>query len=351
MAEARDLVRDYAEAGFTKIHLDASMACADDGELTEEAIAARAAELCAVAEQHAGGTKPLYVIGTEVPRPGGETEALNSFAVTRPEAPLRTYELHRQAFDRLGLAGALDRVIGIVVQPGVDFGNTHVFAFDKAKAGALSAADRAIPGAVFEAHSTDYQSQAALRDLVASHFAILKVGPELTSAFREAVVAMAMIETRLPFTVKSGILDCVIDDLKAKPGHWRGYVGGWPAPGYRPSLRAQRPHPLLLASSPRSRPPCKLLYRNIDAATDETSLISQFAPHSRKLCGGASPLAPDHPVARRGRRRQILLRLLINSAKAVPSHSINAGLIERCRRIDAMQREAAQSASRFRPAR
>ena len=42
MAKARDLVRAYVEAGFTKIHLDASMACADDGELAEEEIAERA---------------------------------------------------------------------------------------------------------------------------------------------------------------------------------------------------------------------------------------------------------------------------------------------------------------------
>ena len=54
MAKAGDMVRAYVEAGFTKIHLDASMACADDGTLAEEEIAARAASLAAVAERACG---------------------------------------------------------------------------------------------------------------------------------------------------------------------------------------------------------------------------------------------------------------------------------------------------------
>ena len=138
------------------------------------------------------------MVGTEVPKPGGETESLGGLAVTEPEAVLRTWDLHRVAFLDKGLSHALSRVIGIVVQPGVDFGNSQIFAFDKGKAAALSAAVAEIPGAVFEAHSTDYQTGRALADLVASHFAILKVGPELTAAYREAVVAMAAIEEWLP---------------------------------------------------------------------------------------------------------------------------------------------------------
>ena len=197
MAEAREMVRAYVEAGFDKIHLDASMACADDRALGEAEMAERAALLCAAAESARGRREIVYIIGTEVPIPGGETEALDALAVTRPEAALRTFERHRAAFASHGLDRAIGDVVGLVVQPGVDMGNTQVFYFDKAKAGALSAAALAVPGIVFEAHSTDFQTEAALTDLVASHFAILKVGPSLTFAFREAVVAMAAIEERL----------------------------------------------------------------------------------------------------------------------------------------------------------
>lgn len=225
MAKASAMVQGYAQAGFEKIHLDASMACADDGALPEATMAARAAELCAVAEAARGGRAIVYIIGTEVPVPGGETQAFDALAVTRPEAARRTVALHRAAFAARGLDSAFARVIGVVAQPGVDFGNAQVFAFDKARAADLSAAARDMPGAVFEAHSTDYQSGAALADLVASHFAILKVGPALTFAFREAVVAMAAIEERLKPANPSHILAAIEDVMDADPRHWRGYAG------------------------------------------------------------------------------------------------------------------------------
>jgi D-tagatose-1,6-bisphosphate aldolase subunit GatZ/KbaZ len=80
MARARDLVRDFVLAGFTKIHLDASMRLADDPAdrpLDDATVAERAADLCAVAEEAltllpANAPRPLYVVGSEVPIPGGE---------------------------------------------------------------------------------------------------------------------------------------------------------------------------------------------------------------------------------------------------------------------------------------
>ncbi len=51
MSKAHDLIHDYVAAGFTKIHLDASMPCADDSlPLEFELIAERSAELCGIAE-------------------------------------------------------------------------------------------------------------------------------------------------------------------------------------------------------------------------------------------------------------------------------------------------------------
>lgn len=223
MANAKVMVKAYVQAGFTKIHLDASMACADDSNLDETQMAQRAAELCAVAE--AAARAPLsYVIGTEVPIPGGETAILDTLAVTRPEATLRTCDLHRAAFHKLGLDAAFARVIAIVVQPGVDFGNSQVFAFDPAKATNLVAAIAALPNAVFEAHSTDYQTEESLTSLVAGHFAILKVGPELTFAYREAVFAMAALEDELPFPKRSEIIHVIDSVMNADDRHWRGYV-------------------------------------------------------------------------------------------------------------------------------
>ena len=224
MSEARAMVQAYVEAGFTKIHLDASMACADDGQLGEALMAERATDLCAVAEAARGARRLSYVIGTEVPIPGGETAVLDTLAVTAPEAVLRTYALHRQAFARRGLAEAFVRVVGLVVQPGVDFGNAQVFAFDKYRAATLSRPVMDLPGLVFEAHSTDYQTAEALRGLVAGHFAILKVGPELTFAFREAVMAMAAIEAWLDVPARSGLAETIRQVMIEDPRYWRDYV-------------------------------------------------------------------------------------------------------------------------------
>ena len=224
MSEARDMMRAFVEAGFDKIHLDASMACADDGHLSESAMAERAAELCAVAEAAKGARQPVYIIGTEVPIPGGETEVLDGLAVTPPEAAMRTFELHRSAFAKRGVADAMGRVIGLVVQPGVDMGNVQVFGFDKEKAAPLSAALADFPHIVYEAHSTDFQTERALAELVASHFAILKVGPALTFAFREAVVAMAAIEREMRLPAPSDIVSVLMAAMDANPAHWRGYI-------------------------------------------------------------------------------------------------------------------------------
>ena len=65
MEKAEVLVRDYAAAGFRKIHLDASMACGDEPTPSFELVAQRAARLCKIVEQHSPHSNDLiYIIGT-----------------------------------------------------------------------------------------------------------------------------------------------------------------------------------------------------------------------------------------------------------------------------------------------
>jgi D-tagatose-bisphosphate aldolase class II non-catalytic subunit len=228
MRRADDLVRAYVEAGFVKIHLDASMRCADDPTLSEAMIAERAAELCAAAEDAARGAELAYVIGTEVPIPGGETEALDALAVTRADNVRRTIDLHRGAFVARGVQDAMRRIIAIVVQPGVDFGNSDVVQFDRSKAGGLVDALTDFPGIVFEAHSTDFQSLRSLSDLVECRFGLLKVGPELTFAFREALFAMAAMEGDLAGIGDSSIVTALEAAMDKNPSNWRSYVPAGP---------------------------------------------------------------------------------------------------------------------------
>jgi D-tagatose-1,6-bisphosphate aldolase subunit GatZ/KbaZ len=88
LERSEQLVADYVAAGFRKIHLDCSMSCADDpAVLSDAVVATRAARLCQVCEKAwraNGGEAPLYVVGTEVPTPGGAAEALDALAVTTP---------------------------------------------------------------------------------------------------------------------------------------------------------------------------------------------------------------------------------------------------------------------------
>lgn len=194
LREAEACVRAFAAAGFAKIHLDASMACADDPPLLPETtVAERAAGLARAADdaaREAGHAPPHYVIGTEVPPAGGGRGEIAAITTTAPEAAAATLALHHRIFAAFGLHDAIGRIIAMVVQPGVEYDNSDVALYQPEKVRALADALRHMPGLVYEAHSTDYQPVSALRALVADGFAILKVGPALTFALREAFYAL-----------------------------------------------------------------------------------------------------------------------------------------------------------------
>ncbi len=227
MQKARELVKLYVEAGFTKIHLDASMACGGEPDPTFEQIAERAADLCVIAEKHAPDPEKLiYIIGTEVPIPGGETDEPDALDVTSVERFQHTIKTHQDAFKARDLTAAWDRIVSVVTQPGVDFGHTSIYPFEPAKAKPLSAAILDEQGLTFEAHSTDYQSTQALSDLVKNNFFFLKVGPELTFRFREAVWALASIEDQLQPQNPSRIKDVIAARMTKEPGNWKDYYSG-----------------------------------------------------------------------------------------------------------------------------
>jgi D-tagatose-1,6-bisphosphate aldolase subunit GatZ/KbaZ len=227
LQKAEVMVGEYVAAGFRKIHLDCSMSCADDPRsLGDELIAERTAALCEITEaawQTAGGEPPVYVIGSEVPVPGGAHETLQELAVTTPEAARATIEAHRRAFARHGIEAAWSRAIGLVVQPGVEFDHHHVIDYVPSKAVALSRSIEPEAGMVFEAHSTDYQTAAALATLVQDHFAILKVGPGLTFALREVIWALSDIALELGLMPEASLKETMFEEMKRDPRYWKAY--------------------------------------------------------------------------------------------------------------------------------
>ena len=260
MAKARVLVQECVLAGYSKIHLDASMKCGDDDPekpLSRNIIADRSAELCLAAEEaflrqevafktlpQAPGYNlrqeiastgsyligPVYVIGSEVPLPGGAHEKESQVTVTRVEDAEETIQVTKDAFVKRGLGQAWERVIALVVQPGVEFGDDFVLEYNPVQASGLSHFIESCDHLVFEAHSTDYQRRGILRKMVEDHFAILKVGPGLTFAFREAILALALIEQEWLAGKSSVSLSNIIGTLEqvmlADPSHWRKHYSG-----------------------------------------------------------------------------------------------------------------------------
>jgi D-tagatose-1,6-bisphosphate aldolase subunit GatZ/KbaZ len=277
MAKAGDLVAEYVGAGFEKIHLDCSMPCADDSDLPAEVIARRAAELAATAEHVAGerNLAPRYTIGTEVPAAGGAKAGEDPLVVTDPKDAAETIALTLSAFSALRLEDAWERVVALVVQPGVEFGDETIHEYDRSKASGLKQFIETFSGLTYEAHSTDYQTRDALRAMVEDHFAILKVGPGLTFAFREAVIALAEMEKSLLTGEQTSHIQNVLEEaMLADPSHWQKHYAGsveqqkfarlysfsdriryyWPAPGVQAAFEqmmsnlGNRPLPLALVS-------------------------------------------------------------------------------------------------------
>ena len=283
MDRAEAMVAAYVAAGFAKIHLDTSMPCADDAaSLGDELVAERAARLAVIAEntaRSAGVPPPVYVIGTEVPPPGGMMAA-HAIAVTRPEAARATLAAHRRAFAQAGIPGASDRILALVVQPGVEFGQETIVAYNPTTAESLSRLLVAEPSLVFEAHSTDYQPREKLAALVRDGFAILKVGPALTFALREALYALDRIAAELDPAWQESTLEASMERLMlAEPEHWRGYVDGGATKqrilrhyGFSDRIRYYWP-------APEARAAVELLLAQFTQPIPLT-LMSQFLPRS-----------------------------------------------------------------------
>lgn len=292
MEKALVLIEDYVKAGYQKIHLDASMFCADDeGDrhqpLSNSIVAERAALMAEVAEKtHVkfcnDKSKPVYVIGTEVPVPGGAQEEEEVVHPTSAAAALETIEVTKKAFLARGLDDAWSRVYGVVVQPGVEFGDDQVFHYNRNSAKELSQTIIAQDKLVYEAHSTDYQSEKGLSQLVEDHFCILKVGPWLTFGYREALFSLSMIEDEmlLPKGLETSNLRSVIEEVMiSDPKYWKKYY-----PGDQDQQKFKRKY----SFSDRSRyywPNEKIqtalqkLITNLERYPISLSLLSQFMPN------------------------------------------------------------------------
>jgi D-tagatose-1,6-bisphosphate aldolase subunit GatZ/KbaZ len=136
-----------------------------------------------------------------------------------------------------------------------------------------------MPGLVFEAHSTDYQPQESLASLVADGFAVLKVGPGLTFALREALYGLDQIATALcPSRHEHSLMDEMEREMLAHPGYWQGYYRG--EENDRRLLRhfSYSDRIRYYWASPSSQLAVQRLMDQIGRASIPEPLISQFLP-------------------------------------------------------------------------
>jgi D-tagatose-1,6-bisphosphate aldolase subunit GatZ/KbaZ len=315
MGKAAVLVDQFATAGYRKLHLDASMRCADDDAtqpLSPAVIAQRSAVLAAVAEEAAtrvsasGNQLIRYVIGTEVPVPGGAGIAETEMHVTTPAAVAETLDLTRAAFEAQGVADAWERVRFVVAQPGVEFSDAGVHSYERTAAVDLVEFIESRPGVAFEAHSTDYQTVTALRALAEDHFAVLKVGPALTNAYREGVFALSYIEDALvDRATASGVRDALDGAMCKNPGHWADFYGGDNAAQHRARQFSRSDRSRYYWPAREVEAAVARMKANLRSAPIPEELLSQFMPDQyRRIRDGR--LARDPEALLRSKVEEVL---------------------------------------------
>lgn len=241
MQEASELIRQYVLAGFTKIHVDTSMKVASDDadtRLSDETIAKRGARLVEVAEKaylerlqtNPDAMHPVYVVGSEVPIPGGSQEVTDSgVQVTTVESFQKTVATFQEAFRQQGVEDAWQHVIAVVVQPGVEEKDSGCTEYNRDKAKDLMAAITDYPNLMFEGHSTDYQTKYKLRELVEDGVGILKVGPGITHALRQGIFALAFAEKEAYADqpdVQSHFMEVLDANMLAEPKYYHKHYHG-----------------------------------------------------------------------------------------------------------------------------
>lgn len=311
MANSIELVKQFVLAGFKKIHLDTSMKLSGDPideMLSDEVIAERGVTLYQACEEayqellktNPDEVRPVFVIGSEVPIPGGAQEEEDSISVTKPEAFEKTVQVYQETFARHGILDAFENIIGVVVQPGVEFGDADVFQYDRANARELCGALKKYDGIVFEGHSTDYQTPESLKRMVEDGITILKVGPALTYGLREGLFALSLMEKELIVEEeRANFIDVMENVMLAAPGNWQKHYHGTDeekklARKYSFSDRCR-----YYMNHEEMEMAIRRLFMNLNEVKIPMNMLHQYMPrqYSKILAGGlkveASALAKD----------------------------------------------------------
>ena len=292
MEKAAVLVQSCVLAGYTKIHLDTSMRVGDDDThvaLDVNVCARRGAWLCQKAEEafaqykaeHPDAVPPVYILGSEVPIPGGDTDADAEMGVTKVEDCQRTIEAYEREFAERGLEDALSRTVGFVVEMGVEFHERSLDEYDHEAAKEISAYMKTKPFAI-EGHSSDYQTQENLKAMCEDGVSILKVGPAFTFSMREAMFALESIESQIYADRPekcSKFRETLERVMLEHPKHWKPYYKGNENEQKISRAYSFYDRSRYYMSRPEMVEARQKLLDNLSEGTIPLCMLSQYLPH------------------------------------------------------------------------
>lgn len=293
MENAKELVKLAVLAGYTKIHLDTSMFLASDDtskKLSDEVIARRGAELYKVCEESfierlkefPDAIHPVYVIGSEVPIPGGEYEENATLEVTDPIDFENTVKTYDKIFKEYGFKDVWNNIIAVVVQPGVEFSNYDIYDYNKDDSEELCEKLKEYPNLVFEGHSTDYQTPIKLKEMVEDGVAVLKVGPALTYALREGLFSLSLIENELieNESERSNFIKFLEKIMIDNPKEWEKYYHGSKIEKELQRKYSFSDRSRYYLARPDINECINHLFENIDSYNPHLGIIKQFFPNA-----------------------------------------------------------------------
>lgn len=316
MEQAKILVSLAVEAGYTKIHLDTSMKLGDDPvneKLSDDVIAERGVVLYQACErayqnrvkEYPEAVHPVFVIGSEVPVPGGAQEDRNTVKVTTTDDFEDTLVAYKRKFAEFGLNDAWEYIIAVVVQPGVEFGNEEIHQYNRLESHKLCECLKKYPDIVFEGHSTDFQPPVKLHEMVEDGIAIIKVGPALTFSLREAMFSLAIMEEELidDYNKRSHFRELLDEAMLKDRRQWEKYYHGDEKIQALNRKYSFSDRSRYYMAYPEIEESMKQLLENVDSVGIPLGMLKQYMPlqyikvRDGKLECQAKELAKDSVVA------------------------------------------------------
>jgi len=219
LKNAKTLIKKCIALKYDKIHIDSTIICKDDKSLNLNFIRSRSEEIFNTVPKK-NIKDVFFVFGSEVPFAGGGN---NSKPKPSKLNNIKTdYSLYNSVLKNLNINKK--NKFSLVIEPGMAFSNSKVI-LPKLEKFRKRLSFSKKNNFSYEAHSTDYQKLKTLKKLVKNNFRFLKVGPELTFYFYQAIKKMEEIE-HMYCNKKSNIEYELINAMQRDDKYWKDYYKG-----------------------------------------------------------------------------------------------------------------------------